>query len=189
MKGSAGAGPNVIRESIAARQQDLTMKQTMIKVARVLLGMAVLSLGLATAGLARADGEVSVSKLVVKTEHNVTRDGRKGMYFHLRIEIEKARAMPCQVSAFFAQNGKWLRGIEKQYSSFEGNMCAFLDFTPKYDKTTLTGSMFMPYQAMVTKAGNFDLSFVVNVYCTQLKKYVARPFTGAIVLVATEDEN
>src|SRR5262249_51505990 len=110
----------------------------------------------------------------VTPTHNVVRDGRKGVLFNLKYQVDGAKGKPCvAVVWFYGADGKPLQAADRAYSA-GGSACALVPITPLYDHAAFTGALFMPYDAIRPAPGRHEVRFRFVVWCDELKTWPTR---------------
>lgn len=119
-------------------------------------------------------GNVNKPKKVATTkfekvwvEHNVMKEGLKGMRIHAKFDINYLQNEECKMIAwFYFKNGNILKDFDKKYYTTSGQVSVHRTFKPKYERTTFTDlSMFIPYdQLHCTGTGKYDLKFMVGLH-------------------------
>lgn len=135
----------------------------------------------------KKDANPTARMVNVRMEHNVVVQERKGMRFHLKLQVDNGKGVPMETRIYFySKSGKPLKGLESDFSDGEGSMCTFVKWTPRFDKADANGTLFMPYNAITPegqKPGTYTVKFAVNVWCEDVNRYiVAKPHLGEFVL-------
>ncbi|MCI4667075.1 MAG: hypothetical protein MRZ79_02870 [Bacteroidia bacterium] len=103
----------------------------------------------------------------VWVDHNITKNGEKGMRIHAKFDINYLQQEECKMIAwFYFKSGSVLKDFDKKFYTTSGQVSVHRSFTPKYEKTTFTDlSMFIPYsQLHCTGSGRYDLKFMVGLH-------------------------
>ena len=101
-------------------------------------------------------------------EHNVTKDGQKGMYIAVTFSVTGMKYKTGKLNIYFCSNdGKPLKDKNKKqvplYSTPSGNIALGAQFTPRYDNTTVTCKPFIPYRELHLGKGTYELKYYCNI--------------------------
>lgn len=100
-------------------------------------------------------------------EHNVVKEGKKGMRIHAKFAINNLKNKRCMMIAwFYHKNGDVLKDLDQSYYTPSGQVSAYSYFTPTYDRATVTDlGIFIPYdQLHCAGAEKYDLKFMIGLH-------------------------
>lgn len=102
----------------------------------------------------------------VRTEHNQTENGRKGIRIRVTFEVDNFKSKPGIVCAYFyRENGTPLKDNNRHYWSTNGNVCVGGHFQPGYVNTIYRDyRLFIPLSELHLSRGRHDLKFMVQVF-------------------------
>lgn len=108
----------------------------------------------------------SVTTQNVWVEHNIVRNGEKGLLIHARLSVAGCKDVKLRENAYFQlQNGPGLRAKSGPYSTPAGYVVASQTFTPGYASATYNDfQLFMPYDQLNMQRGSYKLCFNLAFY-------------------------
>ena len=97
-------------------------------------------------------------------DHDVTRDGRKGMLIHAKFTTHNMKEVDSYLAVYFSQkNGYKLKTNNKNYASTEGQVAVFRSMKPGFDETEFADlSVFIPYEELQLVPGTYNLQLDVD---------------------------
>lgn len=100
----------------------------------------------------------------ITIEHNVMKDGVKGMKILVDFEVQNMKDISGSCDAYFYyKDGTRVKGKTSKFQTKTGNATAIRDIKPKYDNSTFTDlEIFMPYSELDVSSGKHELKF----HCT-----------------------
>jgi hypothetical protein len=133
----------------------------------MLMGVAAMVLIVSAAGVSRAE-EITGQFTRIKIEHNVTRDGQKGMLIHVAFDIENAHGKQCGVLVLFADaDNQPIEGVSKKFRGKNGQLFVAAGFQPEASQDSWKGSLFLPYKEIKLDAGEHTIKVIVGVICPE----------------------
>ena len=111
----------------------------------------------------------------VTTEHNVYKDGIKGMKIHVKFSVQNCKGESCRCIAYFYYgDGNKMKAKIDMYSDQGGNLSTAEDFTPGYDNTSYNDLILWIPNSELTmrKSGKEDCYFVVQLYDFDIKSFI-----------------
>jgi hypothetical protein len=128
---------------------------------RMFVYVATVVMALAGSGAVQAAQAVTGRIISVEQEHNVFQDGRKGMALHVKLLINNAQGMRCVVGGVLEnEQGNLIRPVSGNYpQDSNGNLIVGTGFTPEFDNTFWTGTIFVPYGEINVPRGAHKLTF------------------------------
>lgn len=108
--------------------------------------------------------EAEVSRIT--TEHNVYRNGAKGMYIAVSFDVSGMKGKTGEAIAYFYfEDGTKLKDYNRSYYTTSGNVCASTTYSPRYDESTYTDlRIFIPYNELHLASGRHDLKAYVAIF-------------------------
>lgn len=93
---------------------------------------------------------ISASFEKVWVDHNVFENGVKGMRIHVKFNINgMLNKTGSAIAYFYYNNGNALKDSNKRFNTVGGNVAAWRDFTPNYERCTFNDlTIFMPYSEL-----------------------------------------
>lgn len=112
----------------------------------------------------------------VNVDHNVIKDGVKGMKIHVKFNIQNCKGENCRCIAYFMyEDGKPVKDTNNQYKDAGGNVSTGADFSPGYDNTTYKDlELWIPNEELHinTSSGKVNCYFLVQLYDFDISEFV-----------------
>jgi len=102
----------------------------------------------------------------IEVEHNVTKDGLKGMKIKVSFTVYNLLSQKCMLAAYFyTSDGEALLDRNNKYTTVGGKVSASASFTPSYQASKFTRhEIFIPYDELELGSGEHSLKFKVSVW-------------------------
>ena len=116
-------------------------------------------------------------------EHNVLREKRNGVIFHVSVEIRRAKGEKALVVVYpMDKDGAFLPAPagDKSYASKEGRLRTTRMVIPPDDDSTFDDvALFLPYTQLPNHEGRNDYRYEAFVHCEGKWLRMDRPFRGS----------
>ncbi len=105
----------------------------------------------------------------INVEYDVTRFERVGMVIQVKLRLTGLKDVPCQAVAYFHDRaGAPLVDQNGTFTTVDGNVSTFTNFTPGYEDTEYNPlEIFLPYDELELGTGVHELKFDVNIFDTR----------------------
>jgi len=119
----------------------------------------------------------------VRVEHNVLREEKKGLIFHVSVEIRRGKGKKALVAVYpMDKDGTFLLAPagDKTYASKDGRLRTKRTVIPPDDDSTFDDvGLFLPYTQLPNHEGRDDYRYQAFVYCEGKWLSMDRPFRGS----------
>ena len=103
----------------------------------------------------------------LRIEHNVVKEGRKGVLFHVAGDLRRAKDKKALVAVYILGNdGKYVSALDKAYAGEEGRLRTASGFVPREDDFSFKDiALFLPFSAVPLQEGKNQFRFKACVCC------------------------
>ena len=113
----------------------------------------------------------------IKVDHNVYRNGQKGMVIKASFDTTGIKGVNCELVAYFYfANGTALNNYNNSYGTVDNKVSSSTKITPGYDNTTYTDvEIFMPYDELhlsQQSGTKYELKFFLRLYDLESNKFI-----------------
>lgn len=131
-------------------------------------------------GLA-SSAQKSAKVLAMDAEHNVFRNGQKGMNILVNFDVSGMNGKRGEVIAYFYFDDMEtpLKDFNKRNYTVNGNVCASEYYEPPYDNATYTKfKIFIPYNELHLNSGHYSLKYYCVVFDNSSKELTRSDWQG-----------
>lgn len=119
--------------------------------------------------------EKSIVIKSVETQHNVVQNGQKGMNIIVNYSVEGMKGKTGDLNAYFYfEDGTPLKDGNKSsvpcYGTYGGSVVVGKQFTPRYDDVAMSSTLFMPYDELHLRKGEFSLKYYCAIFDDEMKQ-------------------
>lgn len=111
--------------------------------------------------------DVSVDFISKSVDYDITRDGRKGMMLHVKLDnVKGLKGVGCSVLVRIMDSAdKYIMGDTAEYSDGEGNFEAVFGMKPAYDPAKYDDiQIFIPYSEISVGKGTHKLKLDIDLF-------------------------
>ena len=126
-----------------------------------------------TTNASSSQGTTSASFNKIKIEHNVYKDGVKGMNVIVDFDVKNMQGSKGSCAVYFLyDNGAKLKGRTNQYTTSDGQLAMHTNISPSYKVSCYNDvTLFVPYNEIVLSPGTHKLKCYSVVWDYQGSSY------------------